>query len=271
MSTASGQWQLGHSTNLVGVPTAVLAASEFNDDPRPLSIAGVRQMHHELFARLAEPEAKGHWSEIFEDHMAEWFDLPKAQGGNGAKPPKRYYASYLRLLRGWAFDNNAREGAVLKGWVESRFGLFPTFHREPITRVGSPAWAQYVEDKMACRFYSAAVLAQLDLLYEFAQWVLARAQPPRDRVTLYRGVNDFSEHQVIDRIDKRTVILRLNNLVSFTAHRDMASWFGDHILETAVPLAKILFFKELLPRHALKGEGEVLVIGGDYRVQASYF
>ncbi len=267
ISAATGQWQLGHSTNFVGIPTSVLAGAAFNDDARPLHIAGVRQMHHTLFERLEDADAKGHWSEIFEDHMAEWFGLPQA----GAKAPRRYHASYLRLLRGWAFDNNAREGAVLKGWVESRFGLYPTFHREPIGRVGSPAWAQYVEDKMASRFYSAAVMAQLDLLYEFAQWVLAHGGPPDRQVTLYRGVNDFAEHQVVHRIDRRRVILRLNNLVSFTAHRDMASWFGDHILETAVPLAKILFFNELLPRHALKGEGEVLVIGGDYRVQAAYW
>ena len=31
-----------------------------------------------------------------------------------------------------------------------------------------------------------------------------------------------------------------------------------------------LFFNELLPRHALKGEGEVLAIGGDYLVKATY-
>ena len=66
-------------------------------------------------------------------------------------------------------------------------------------------------------------------------------------------------------------MLRLNNLVSFTADRDVASWFGDYILETAVPLCKVLFFDGLLRKHALKSEGEVLAIGGDYLVTATYY
>ena len=76
---------------------------------------------------------------------------------------------------------------------------------------------------------------------------------------------------MVERIDRRHVVLRLNNLVSFTAERDMASWFGDYILEAQVPAAKIFFRNDLLPNHPLKGEGEVLVIGGDYRTTASYF
>ncbi|MBL8586167.1 MAG: NAD(+)--dinitrogen-reductase ADP-D-ribosyltransferase, partial [Bradyrhizobiaceae bacterium] len=37
-----------------------------------------------------------------------------------------------------------------------------------------------------------------------------------------------------------------------------------------VPLTKIAFFNTLLSVHPLKGEGEYLVIGGDYLVTASY-
>ena len=88
---------------------------------------------------------------------------------------------------------------------------------------------------------------------------------------LYRGVNDFDEHQIIERLDKRRVVLRLNNLVSFTDVREIASCFGDCILQTEVPLAKIVLFKALLPRHALKSEDEVLAIGGDYLVLATYY
>ena len=61
------------------------------------------------------------------------------------------------------------------------------------------------------------------------------------------------------------------NLASFTGERDVAGCFGDTILEVRVPIAKILFFNELLARHPLKGEGEYLVIGSDYRVTTSYF
>ena len=59
--------------------------------------------------------------------------------------------------------------------------------------------------------------------------------------------------------------------MSFTARRSIACEFGDTILEARVPLVKILFFNDLLDRHPLKGEGEYLVIGGDYRVTMSYF
>ena len=48
------------------------------------------------------------------------------------------------------------------------------------------------------------------------------------------------------------------------------SEFGDYILETHVPVTKILFFNRLIPQAPLKGESEYMVIGGDYTVTASY-
>lgn len=33
-------------------------------------------------------------------------------------------------------DSDGREGAILKGWVESRFGLLPRFHGEPLRDFG---------------------------------------------------------------------------------------------------------------------------------------
>jgi hypothetical protein len=35
-------------------------------------------------------------------------------------------------------------------------------------------------------------------------------------MTLYRGIYDFTEHQVIEQLDKNLYLLRLNNLNSFT-------------------------------------------------------
>ena len=90
-------------------------------------------------------------------------------------------------------------------------------------------------------------------------------------LTLYRGVNSFDEHQIVERIDKHTVVMRLNNLTSFSSDRDIADCFGDTILTVRVPVAKVVFFNSLLSTHPLKGEGEYLVIGGEYRVTASYF
>lgn len=185
---------------------------------------------------------------------------------------RRFRSSYLRLLKGWGYDANSPEGAVLKGWVESRFGLFPTFHKEVIERVSGPGWATYIEEKMSSRFHNNAIYTQLDMLFEFCQWALERfAAPGKAHLTLYRGTNSFDEHQIVERLDKRTVVMRINNLASFSSDRDVAGCFGDVIITAKVPVTKIAFFNTLLPVHPLKGEGEYLVIGGDYRVGADYF
>ena len=39
------------------------------------------------------------------------------------------------------------------------------------------------------------------------------------------------------------------------------------MIKAAVPLTKIFFSSGLLPKSLLKGEGEQLVIGGEYEVQ----
>jgi NAD+--dinitrogen-reductase ADP-D-ribosyltransferase len=268
-----GLWRLGNGSNLVGVPVGRLASAEFNDRCVPIHITGVQEMNRSLFAMLDRASDAAEAAEIFQEYMTAMFGLdPKRHADDrDGGAPRRYRSSYLRLLRGWAYDSNSPEGAVLKGWVESRFGLLPTFHVQPIVKVGCPAWVRYVEEKMASRFHNNAIQSQLDLLYEFVQWMLARPETGNRRhLQLYRGVHDFSEHQVVERIDRRTVILRLNNLISFTSDREVAEWFGDWILEAAVPVTKVLFCNWLLPRHALKGEGEVLAIGGDYRVKAHY-
>lgn len=263
---------LGHSTNLVGVPTDLLASCYFNDHPAPLHISGAREMNKNLFEMLAQSEDLADAGVAFSTYMMAMFAIdPEQQEPPHPGAPRRYRASYLRLLKGWGYDSNRREGAVLKGWVESRFGIFPTFHKQMLQRSGD-AWATYVEEKMASRFHNNAIYTQLDLLYEFCQWALDRfIAPGETHLTLHRGVNDFDEHQIVERIDKRTVIMRLNSLASFSSDRATADCFGDTILTAQVPLPKIAFFNTLLATAPLKGEGEYLVIGGDYKVSATYF
>lgn len=257
----------GHGSNLVGVPAGLVASAVFNDYPQPLHIAGVRDQHHELFDHLADaPDPAG----VFDWYMKTAFQLAYGHNAPRILYPRRFRVDYRRLLRGWGFDANSREGAVLKGWVESRFGVFPTFHKGPITRISSPAWGTYVEEKMASRFHNNNIFLQLDLLYEFCQWVLARRPLGGRHTVLYRGVNDFVEHVLIRKNHRRELVVRLNNLVSFTADRTIACQFGDTILEARVPKVKIAFFSGLLPHHPLQGEVEYLVIGGDYRVTTSY-
>lgn len=48
--------RIGHSTNLVGIPTGLLASTAFNEHPLPLHISGVREANYGLFDRLREAE-----------------------------------------------------------------------------------------------------------------------------------------------------------------------------------------------------------------------
>jgi len=260
----------GHSTNLVGVPTGLLASVSFNDFPLPLGVSGTRESNRSLFEKLEASTTPNEAASIFQDYMNIAFALDGEQAQQGG--PRRYRSSYLRLLKDWGFDSNSPAGAVLKGWVESRFGLFPTFHKIPIARFNSEAWIHYVEEKMSSRFHNNSINMQLDLLYEFCQWALARFfAVGRKHITMYRGTNDLREYQLQQRIDKREAIVRLNNLVSFSLARDIAEEFGDTIIEAEIPTAKILLLNSLLPRNPLPGEAECLVIGGDYRVKTSYW
>ena len=272
-----GRNGLGHSTNLVGVPTEVLASSAFNDHPLPLHISGVREMNRNLFEMLAQAPDLADAGVAFACYMMAMFGIDPEQRESAIKAKsgaerRRYRSSFLRLIKGWGYDSNGPEGAVLKGWVESRFGIFPTFHKEIIERISSGIWTTYVEEKMSSRFHNNAIYIQLDLLFEFCQWALERfAAPGQTHLTLYRGINSFDEHQIVSRIDKHRVVMRLNNLTSFSSDRDIADCFGDTILTARVPISKVAFFNTLLSTHPLKGEGEYLVIGGEYCVSASTF
>lgn len=261
----------GHSTNLVGVPTGLLASTAFNTYPVPLHIASVREQNRSLFRMLDEAEDALTAAGLFEAYMATMFDLDD-QDRDGRGPARFRASSYLRLLRGWGYEANSPEGAVLKGWVESRFGLFPTFHKAPIEHFSGPAWITYIEEKMSSRFHSNAIQSQLDLLYEFCQWALLRFHSVGQKhIRLFRGTNHFAEQKLLSRLDKRQVVVRFNSLLSFTSERELAESFGDTILEVEVPTVKVLFFNALLPKHALKGEGEYVVIGGDYEARALYY
>ena len=259
----------GHSTNLVGVPSGLLASEAFNAFPLPLHISGTREAHVSLFARLNGTASAAEASRVFQDYMAVVFGLDQ-QPQPGER--RRYRASYLRLLKDWGFDANSPAGAVLKGWVESRFGLFPSFHKAPLRRFNSSAWLTYLEEKMSGRFHNNSIYMQLDVLYEFCQWMLARFHAVGQKhVRLFRGCNDLREHQLLQKLPRGEALLRLSNLVSFTSQADIADEFGDTIIDAQVPLCKILFYKELLQSHPLRGEAEYLVIGGDYRVKMSYW
>jgi NAD+--dinitrogen-reductase ADP-D-ribosyltransferase len=227
-----------------------------------------------LFDMLAKAESLPEAAGAFMLYLNAMFGIDPEQKEEPAPGrPRRFRSSWLKLLRGWGFDSNGPEGAVMKGWAESRFGLLPTFHKQPIRRISNAGWTGYVEEKMSSRFHNNSILTQLDLLFEFCQWALATwptssTSPGQSHVTLHRGVNALEDHLFFERRGGEARI-RLNNLVSFSSDREVAGCFGDTILTIRAPVSKIVFFNELLPAHPLKGEGEFLLIGGDYSARAS--
>jgi NAD+--dinitrogen-reductase ADP-D-ribosyltransferase len=260
--------QHGHSTNLIGMATACMASHLFNQYPKPLHIAGTRESAPGLFEQLAGQATLAECGRIFQDYMCVVFGFETEQRlRDDAEGRRRYRNSYLRLIQDWGLDSNNAQGAVLKGWVESRFGLFPNYHKQQISSFMSKDWIVYTEEKMNSRYHNNCIYMQLDLLYEFCQWVIERFQvPAATHKTLYRGVNALDDWNVTEQ-DKQHKIVRFNSIVSFTDRPSIASEFGGYILEVEVPMVKLVFFSDLLPHHALRGEGEYLVIGGDYRVK----
>ena len=253
--------------NNCNLPPWVIASRHFNDNPQPLEIQGVRAANRFLFDKLAALPSPEERAEFFNDYMSVKFQLHHWQEQTTDKARKSLKNSYLRFLRGWMMDSNSVEGAVLKGWVESRMGIAPTFHKVRIGGIHSEEYYIFVVDRTNGSKRTNAIYSQLDLLYEYCQYELAKKYPGGLWLDLYRGTFDASEHDLLEKVGKREEIVRLNNLVSFTSDEERAWEFGFTVWRVRVPLVKVFFFNDLLPNSILKGEGEYVVIGGDYRVQ----
>ncbi len=255
------------SLNLCNLPPWVIASHYFNRNPKPLEIQGVRQANRLLFDRLAKLGTREMRGLQFHDYMDVTFQLHQWEQEASRSGSKSLKNSYLRFLRGWMFESNSREGAVLKGWVESRFGLAPTFHHRPIEDIHSEAYHRYLKDRMQGKARSSAIYQQFDLLYEYAQYEMGLALPVTASLTLYRGINDFNEQRILRDLGRNHHLVRLNNLVSFTTDFERAWEFGTRVLQAEVPVVKMVFRSDLLPNALLKGEEEVMVIGGEYEVK----
>ena len=251
--------------NRCNVPALILGGLTFQRFPSPLHIDGVAELHADLFARLERIDEKAARAQAFRDYLSVHFCLDELEkAGLSERTGGRAKANWLRALRGWSFDSDGREGAVLKGWVESRFGLLARFHGEALRDFSGRAYLRYQEMRSMGLYGTNALEAQLDLVYAYGQYEHRRSAPDNARIELYRGINRIAEHEVLTGSRQRQVVL-LNNLVSFTASRERAGEFGDYILCARVPTAKLFFSCDLLPG-VLKGEDEHLVIGGVYEV-----
>jgi NAD+--dinitrogen-reductase ADP-D-ribosyltransferase len=254
--------------NRCNLPCHLLASLQFQQHPQALTIDGVHTLHHQLFAVLdTEPEAE-YRATHFNNHMKACFQLddPAAFGyDDGSRFPGRDRTDYRQLLRGWLFNADGLEAAVIKGWVESRFGLQARNHGQPLPDRDDPAYAHYQAEQAQALYNSNALQAQLDLLYSYCQYELARQRPGESHLLLYRGVNRLQDLEVVATPDRHKRILLLNNINSFSGNQERADEFGDRVISTQVPMAKLLFVPGLIPG-LLQGEEEHLVIGGLYEV-----
>lgn len=255
--------------NRCNLPAVVLGSLTYQRHPSPLYLDGVAELHHDLFRRLAAVDAPAARAEVFRDYMTVHFRLerPEEMGFTGCRK-SRAKANYVRMIRGWSFDSDSREGAVLKGWVESRFGLMPRYHAQPLRDPSGEAYRRYLEMRSAGLYGTNALESQFDLVYAYCQREIALRHPGARHVTLYRGVNRMADHEVLAKGQGGQHVILLNNVSSFTHSRERACEFGDYILAVDVPLTKIFFHCGLLPG-VLQGEDEFLVIGGVVDVRLS--
>jgi NAD+--dinitrogen-reductase ADP-D-ribosyltransferase len=252
--------------NLCNLPPWVIASREFNDAPRPLEIQGVAAANRFLWAaldRLDDPAAR---ARTFDDWLSVRFQLHQWEAQATALARRSLRNSYLRFLRGWGHDANSVEGAVLKGWVESRMGIPPTFHAGRIPRMESQEYERFARDRMLGMARTSAIFDQLDLVYTFTQHELRRRLPGERWLTLWRGQHDAAEHELLEAIGKREQVVRLNNLCSFTDDPERAWEFGSTVWEARIALPRIFCVSWFFPG-VLRGEREVLVIGGETRVR----
>ena len=251
--------------NRCNLPSVILGSLTFQQYPAPLAIDGVAELHREFLAMLALCADETEREQHFHAYMKQCFCLGDLQQAGLSESAQKRRLDYLRLIRGWHFNADSVEGAVLKSWVESRFGLLPRHHIGPIRDHSEAAYRQYLEHRATGLYNSNALEAQLDLVYAYTQAELARRLPGRTHLTLHRGVNQWREHEQLGQRDGQTLLL-LNNVSSFSNCPDRAGEFGDTVFSAQIPLAKIICCAEVLPGK-LQGEGEYLVIGGIYAVK----
>jgi NAD+--dinitrogen-reductase ADP-D-ribosyltransferase len=257
--------------NRCNLPAVILGSLTFQHHPAALYIDGVQELHRDFFQRLSRLHSLHQRQQCFNDYMTVYFRLANLDHA-GYTPDTRLdrsKANYLRLIRGWFFNPDGIEGAVIKGWVESRFGLLPRFHKQRITTPDNDAYREYEYERAHGLYNTNALEMQLDLLHSYGQYELSQRFPGQIHVRLFRGYNSARDMEFIEttrvKQDKNRRIVLLNSVNSFSADRERADEFGDIIGESYVPLSKIFVFNNLLPG-LLPSEDEYVVLGGVYEI-----
>lgn len=257
--------------NRCDLPPWVIASPHFNRNPRDIEIQGVRRAHRSFFSRLDRLADRAARERCFRDYMDLLFRAGKWRQETTPLGRKSLRNGYLRFLRGWMLGASSAEGAVLKGWVESRFGLPPVFHAGRIDGIESREYRRYLAERMRESGRSNAVESQFDLLYEFVQYELRRRNPGLASYRLYRGVRNVKDYRVVEETGQGRAVVRMNSLNSFSARLEYAWEFGDHVFEADVPASKIFFWSDVVPGVLPRAEHEAMVIGGDFEVAVRAF
>lgn len=258
--------------NRCNLPAAILGSLTYQKHPVPLLLDGVAELHSGLFDHLDKLSDAGERARAFMLHVSSSFFLtqPEQVGLTENIQHNRTNADYLKMVRGWGFNPDGIEAAVMKGWVESRFGLLQRHHSGPIRDFSGSNYRRYLEMRATGLYGTNALEAQLDLLYSYCQYELHRSQSDSLHLTLYRGVNRVDEYETVAKLSSRRRVVLLNSLSSFTENPERADEFGDYLLTAQVPLSKIFYHTNLLP-DMLSGEEEFVVIGGLYEVNISSY
>ncbi|VAX10087.1 NAD(+)--dinitrogen-reductase ADP-D-ribosyltransferase [hydrothermal vent metagenome] len=256
--------------NRCNLPAVILGGLSFQQQPTALCLDGINESHASLFAALNTIQSHQQRAEYFMNYMTVQFRMHRLEdaGLMQGETNKRHKADYLRMLRGWLFDADSREAAVLKSWVESRFGLLTRYHKGALADFSGNNYQLYLHERAQGLYATNALEAQFDLLYSYCQYELGLTYSELQCIALYRGVNKIDSYEILARNGKRQATVLLNNLNSFTRNYERAGEFGDYIMETQAPWQKILFYSNLLPG-IFSGEEEVLLIGGVYKVNIS--
>lgn len=251
--------------NRCSLPAEALASLAYHLAPLALELDGMLPLHRPLIEHLSALDTPGARADLFHRYMTAHFllDDAPALGLSEHSRLNRCRLDYLRLLRGWLFDADGREAAVLKAWVESRFGLLTGFHRGSIEYPDDESGRRraFERARAAGLYGTGALEAQIDLLYMYTQHELSRRHPGMRHLTLYRGYSGRGALIPLAPLPDGHSAVAINNLSSFSASRERADEFGDYVIACDVPLPKVLAFSHLIPGR-LQGEDEYLVIGG---------
>lgn len=255
--------------NRCNLPAEVIGDLSFQTNPKPIEIDGVSYLHKRLFTDLDKETNSSQRAKTFDEYMRAHFRLDALYDAGYSKQLTidRSRANYLRILRGWFFDSDSVEGAVIKSWAESRFGLIPRYHKGAIRSIEDKNYQIYIAQSSRGLYNTNAVSAQLDLLYSYCQYELSHNYTNSKTITLYRGQNRLQSMEQLQTdnapqtADSLTVLF--NNISSFTSDAYRASEFGDVVLSVEVPLEKLLFYSGLMPG-IMASESEYAVIGGVY-------